>query len=289
MTTIKWKCLLCGDIITSDSKDTHQMNYCSCGASAIDLEDSYCRMVGSQIQYLEKNGKKQKNLRFYDGTHTYFFGRQKLTSVTTWVGQFFDKFDAKAIAKRLSYSPKYRALGMGMRAIMKEWKELAEHGTKIHDQIENSFNTGCDIDRQASAAVTWVIHELDYDYRQPEVKVYDDELGLAGMIDLLVTHEDHTVTLVDWKTNKQLRDVGYNNKKAKDPIVHLQDCNIDKYKLQLSTYSYILKRKGIEVRECIIVHIPLESAETGEPKQIIRFQPLYEEVEEMFKHDEDNE
>jgi len=43
---IKWKCEYCGDIVSSDSKVRHKMDYCKCKKSAIDLEEHYRREVG---------------------------------------------------------------------------------------------------------------------------------------------------------------------------------------------------------------------------------------------------
>ena len=40
------QCEECDDIITSYSHLRHTMNYCKCGKSAVDLEESYCRYVG---------------------------------------------------------------------------------------------------------------------------------------------------------------------------------------------------------------------------------------------------
>jgi len=43
---MKWECLTCGKVNTSDSSVTHQLDMCSCGNSGIDLEEYYTRFIG---------------------------------------------------------------------------------------------------------------------------------------------------------------------------------------------------------------------------------------------------
>lgn len=42
----KWRCTKCGDEVESDDEERHQMDWCKCGKTAIDLEKFYCRTVG---------------------------------------------------------------------------------------------------------------------------------------------------------------------------------------------------------------------------------------------------
>lgn len=47
MVTWKWKCDICNDIVVSDSREKHTMNYCRCKLSAVDLEEDYSREIGA--------------------------------------------------------------------------------------------------------------------------------------------------------------------------------------------------------------------------------------------------
>ncbi len=51
---VKWKCTKCNSVQTSDSKEQYQMDYCSCGACALDLEEGYSRVMGGD--YYERIG-----------------------------------------------------------------------------------------------------------------------------------------------------------------------------------------------------------------------------------------
>jgi len=44
---LKWQCNKCKDIVTSYSSSRHDMNFCKCGESAVDLEEHYQRSLGS--------------------------------------------------------------------------------------------------------------------------------------------------------------------------------------------------------------------------------------------------
>jgi len=41
-----WQCECCKDVVISYSHIRHDMNYCECGKSAVDLEDCYQRNMG---------------------------------------------------------------------------------------------------------------------------------------------------------------------------------------------------------------------------------------------------
>lgn len=47
MTRMIWQCNDCMDIVVSYSHLRHDMNWCECKKSSIDLEEDYCRGVGS--------------------------------------------------------------------------------------------------------------------------------------------------------------------------------------------------------------------------------------------------
>ena len=58
------------------------------------------------------------------------------TSVTTYIDYFFEKFDAKKVAKKLvAKYPKYE--NRTVESLLAEWDESAKYGTIVHDEIEN--------------------------------------------------------------------------------------------------------------------------------------------------------
>ena len=43
---IIWKCTECGSVQTSNSNESHKMDYCDCKCTALDLEEDYQRIIG---------------------------------------------------------------------------------------------------------------------------------------------------------------------------------------------------------------------------------------------------
>jgi ATP-dependent exoDNAse (exonuclease V) beta subunit len=229
--------------------------------------------------------KKQRKLRYYQKSHTYRVGKKKLTSVTQFIGQFFSKFDAKEIARKLAKFPFNRKAGRGVRYWLNEWKKSSEYGTLVHKEIEN-FIKGTHIelpDKRTAQAINWLAHcgMLPVD---TEFILYDEDLGLAGTIDCImedpVTGE---LTLVDWKTNKEIKKKSFDGKMGKQPINHLEDHSFNRYSLQLSMYRYLLEKKGFKVKNCLLIHLKEES--------IVKYEVPYlnKELELMLTSKRENE
>ena len=65
------------------------------------------------------------------------------TSVTSFVGSFFEPFDEIKIANHLvNKVPKY--FGETPESIMKQWQVAREYGTEVHLEIENWIKDGTD-------------------------------------------------------------------------------------------------------------------------------------------------
>jgi len=211
---------------------------------------------------------KEKKIKFYPKAHTYWLGKQKMESVTNWIGNFFPKFDAKGIARKLSKFKVNRQRKHGVRYWLKEWKEAALHGSRVHQLMEWEV-TGQFVDdlvslgyierdfKKANQGCLWLekFDENEYDefIQAPELIMYDEELGLAGTIDLAV-FKDNKVTLIDYKTNKKISKDCY-GKKGYKVLKDMDASNINKYSLQLTMYAYMLERKGWEIDKLILVHL----------------------------------
>ena len=44
---IRWRCPECKDLVVSTDTIRHQMDYCKCNKTAMDLEKEYTRLVGN--------------------------------------------------------------------------------------------------------------------------------------------------------------------------------------------------------------------------------------------------
>jgi ATP-dependent exoDNAse (exonuclease V) beta subunit len=200
-------------------------------------------------------------IKFNKKKHTYKIGDKELMSVTKWCGQFFEEFDAKAVARKLAKFPVNRANKRGVRYWLNQWKESAEHGTRVHKSIERYIQHGVgsmasELDTPKIEAGVDYIDWLRTNFGQEltlevEKIIYDEELGLAGTVDCVLSHKKH-IRIIDWKTNKQISKTG--NPKTLCPNI-MGDGNLSKYELQLNMYAYMLSRQGYFIESLRVVHL----------------------------------
>jgi len=242
-----------------------------------------------------KENKKQ-GIKFYHKSHKYKYGKDELTSVTRFISKFFPEFEAKELAKKLASFPWAKKQGKTMRTFLKEWKETAEVGTKIHEYMENYCKNTmqeCDFEEilankeyKVQRGIEWLDKFLESKKKYillPEALVYDIPNKLAGTVDLIVVEENEDpvdkpyITLIDWKSNTNFTK-NYDNQNGKEPISHLPNTKLSKYTLQLSMYAYMLEQQGeAYVKELLLV-------ELGDEKvKVHKVDYLKKEVEDMIK------
>lgn len=212
-------------------------------------------------------------LKFNEKTHKYSKGKIRYTSVTEFISKFFEEFDDRALARKLNKMRGTKWYKMGIRKILSQWKEQRDYGTRVHEEIDNlitEYSYGGIVSEETKNAINW-LHQFERGLGEPieysEYRICDDELKLAGTIDLMIESNlsDESimrkVDLVDWKVTKE---ISYENKYGKKGIKkstkELDDCNFIKYSLQLNLYAYILQRKGIMISSLRIIHLTKEEA-----------------------------
>ena len=139
-----------------------------------------------------------------------------------------------------------------------ENRKSCERGTKIHEELENSFyKKSKEISLQkfgigGKFECKKDYPELDLEYGvYPEYLIYresdDGILRIAGQVDLIIK-SGNDIYIIDHKTNKKIdQKSGFNTStrsttKMKYPLNNLDDCNFYHYTLQLSTYAWMLQK-----------------------------------------------
>jgi ATP-dependent exoDNAse (exonuclease V) beta subunit len=196
-------------------------------------------------------------MKFNKKKHTYKKGKDEYISVTTFLKQFFKPFDERKVAKFLTFLDKRKGIKTGVRHYLKQWKADREHGTRVHELIQTSdeslIKEPRDFDKWKQAQ-KFIEKNITYSV-EDEMLVAASDLKLAGTIDYLGM-TGNGLHLVDWKTNKSINTTAYKNEKCKEPLQHLDDCNFQKYRLQLLLYSYILETYyGLNIAKVSIVHL----------------------------------
>tara|TARA_Y100001978_G_C23538841_1_gene358733 strand:+ start:58 stop:774 length:717 start_codon:yes stop_codon:yes gene_type:complete len=198
-----------------------------------------------------------------DENHTYILSNQpgiKFISVTTFIEKFFAGFDPESVANKLinNYS-KYS--NFSVSELISKWKEAADHGTKVHMEIEQWIQSGIEPNElKAKNGKEWL--RVNFDKSNviffPEIIVYSKELSIAGTIDLVIQNKNTgEYDIYDWKTSKKIEMRSYGNKRGTHEVTkNIMDCNFYHYSLQMSLYSYILEKYyNIKINNNHIVHL----------------------------------
>ena len=199
-------------------------------------------------------------LKFTAHNHKYTSDEHPIDwlSVTSFISNFKQPFEADKIAEKSSKNKKSKWYGMTPEDIKLAWKAEANRattlGTWYHNCREADICGLSNMERHGMTIPVFKPVEVDgvkYSPNQklsdgiyPEHMVYLRSAGLCGQSDL-VEVVDGEVHITDYKTNKEIKIEGYTNWEGKTqkmlpPVSHLDDCHLNHYALQLSMYMYII-------------------------------------------------
>lgn len=269
-------------------------------------------------QVLERRNSHARDvlIKFYARGHKYEItsdSKSKYTSVTTWNHKHFPKFDADAIIANIfrskSWGPDHKYWGLTAEQIKALWKTTGDTaagtGTNLHERIENFMNDKrfqfeytqkelyemykCDNKNKVDDAVEWE-YFIRFVNEHPKLKpyrtewmIFDEDLKLAGSIDMVYENQDGTLLIYDWKRSKDISKINGWNKFATNPLIsHMPDSNFWHYALQLNTYKAILERKyGKQVTKLCLVRLHPDNEENTYELLDVPF--LTKELEDLFE------
>ena len=211
---------------------------------------------------MKYNDFNTNNISLEKDEHVYTLDKSdiKFTSVTSFIAEFFEEFDSVKIATKLvTKIPKYGAFTV--EELINKWKAAADHGTKVHDEIEEYIlNKSQPKEIKAIHGINWLEKHLDTGKHivYTEKIIYSEELKLAGSVDLIIKNtETNEYTIIDWKTNEKITTSSYKNQMGTHSITSdIEHCKYSIYSLQLSLYRYILEKYyGLNIIRQLIVHL----------------------------------
>ena len=262
----------------------------------------------------EKNEHaRDKDMQFVESTHKYTIitdPDSKYDSVTTWNHSHFAHFNAALIIKNMmkgkNWNPENKYWGMTAEEIKKKWSQdglkAASLGTALHYAIECFMNIA---DKASTTDPTthMVYHTEGSVYASPEWsyfleftrafpdlkpyrtewRIYDEDIKLAGSIDMVYENEDGTLSIYDWKRCKEISKTNAFKKHAKTACInYLPDTNFWHYSLQLNTYKAILERKyGKIIKDLYLVQLHEENPR--KTFELIKVADLSAEIEKLFE------
>lgn len=220
--------------------------------------------------------RRDRHIRFINETHTYLidFDSSNYTSVTTFVHSLFEKFDSDIIIDKMfksnNWNSNHKYWGMSIENIKLKWEEnkneVSSAGTSMHYNIECFYNNknlpinyshkelyefyNLNKNQYNHDSIEWK-YFINFVKETPHLKpyrtewcVFNENIKIAGSIDMIYENDDGSLSIYDWKRCKTISRVNNFNKFANSEIIpHLHDTNYWHYALQLNIYKYIIETK----------------------------------------------
>lgn len=245
-------------------------------------------------EYLKILKDSFKDFVFYEDGHYYECkGKRVGISVTTFIHEFCNEFDAEGMAEKVANRD-----GKTIQQILDEWAYKrdfsCEKGTTCHEWSQSLWSGAeykpllFDESKEYMSALVKIRSQgvnFKNDYQEhlehliDELPIGSEEYDIASCVDHLFYNKlTGGLVLVDYKTNSLMD--GYNKKAYKKamkvPLSHINDDALHHYHIQLSIYKYLIEKyTGLKVDEMFIVYM----SENIENYEIIDIPYLKEEVE----------
>lgn len=191
---------------------------------------------------------------FDESTHSYYKGGNRLTSVTTFIGKYKNKFDSEYNSKRIAIRE-----GKTQDQVLKEWSDKALKstimGTHIHKIFEDYINgleyKDSGVYQKEKVAIKF-INEMFLTERLRPIDCEDIVYNqfLAGQVDCKAEDQKGNRYILDWKTNEEISTNNW-GKNMLGIFSHIPDCTMNHYFIQPSIYQ----RLDGNIKECYVVHI----------------------------------
>lgn len=247
-------------------------------------------------EYLNELDKAFGDFKFFEEDHHYEYkGKQVGISVTRFIEEYCNEFDADTVAERIATRD-----GKPIQEVLNEWKvknQIAcEKGSKGHEYAQSLWsgtNTLEEIKSSSEAVkilLEPILRQADNfynDYKDRLEHLYDeyiigsDEYNIASAIDhIFINKLTGGLVLVDYKTNSDIHKSEKYAKSMKVPLTHLKDFTLNHYYIQLSIYKYLVEKyTNLKFEEMFIVYF----SENIENYEIIEVPYLYKEVKNILE------
>ena len=210
--------------------------------------------------------KKFEKFKFYEAEHiyTYMDNNKEVeisTSVTALIEEYTNSFDEEKAAELKALKD-----GVAKEDILKKW-EYDRNFACTKGTVTHAYNEYLWQDKIYNYDKEAIIKEFGSDVIEPcwdklksicesfhnkfkdnlipigiEQVIGSIDYDIAGTIDFLAYSKKlDSLIIIDYKTNKEIRNTSFNNQKMLKPLNDIIDSNFYHYSLQLAIYKYLLE------------------------------------------------
>lgn len=248
-------------------------------------------------EYLKELNKAFGDFKFFENGHYYEYkGKQVGISVTRFIEQYCNEFDAQAVAEKVAIKQ-----NKTVQEVLDEWeyknKFACEKGSTCHEYAQTlwsrekwQFKSFDNSEEYIKAVEKICIQALDFkedycdrlEHLADEFVVGSPEYDICSAIDhLFINKLTGGLVLVDYKTNSDIHKTEKYAKDMKVPLQHLKDFTLNHYYIQLSIYKYLVEKyTNLKIEEMFIVYF----SENIENYEIIEIPYLKKEVEKILEN-----
>lgn len=248
-------------------------------------------------EYLKELNKAFRDFKFFENGHYYEYkGKRVGISVTRFIEQYCNEFDAQAVAEKVAIKQ-----NKTVQEVLDEWdyknKFACEKGHLGHLYAQSLWNKEnvfeeikkCSEDVKTPLGLIMNQAEDFYDdykdrleHLADEFVVGSPEYDICSAIDhLFINKLTGGLVLVDYKTNSDIHKTEKYAKDMKVPLQHLKDFTLNHYFIQLSIYRYLVEKyTNLKIEEMFIVYF----SENIENYEIIGIPYLKKEVEKILEN-----
>ena len=255
-----------------------------------------------------------KDILFFEKDHSYKIdGEPVKYSVTRLLHKYQKEFPEKAISSSIA-----KREGIQIEDVLEKWnfeRDYANHkGTEFHlyvenflirkkysidrDAVDNFFKSrpnfyyeGCIkkyYEDMAKMLKNFMLffdwYKEDHHLIKSEFVVGDLKTKLVGTMDnLSFNKKTNELVIFDYKTNKKINKISKYKNKLLSPFNHLDDCEYNKYTLQIWLYKLILERNTpFSIGDCYILWF------SGDGYEKIKIPNFRKEAELILEIEEKN-
>lgn len=248
-------------------------------------------------EYLKELNKAFGDFKFFENGHYYEYkGKRVGISVTRFIEQYCNEFDAQAVAEKVAIKQ-----NKTVQEVLDEWdyknKFACEKGSAIHEYTQSLWSKEkykvryFDNSEKFINTVEYIARQsIDFynDYQDrlehlaDEFVVGSPDYDICSAIDhLFINRLTGGLVLVDYKTNSDIHKTEKYAKNMKVPLQHLKDFTLNHYYIQLSIYRYLVEKyTNLKIEEMFIVYF----SENIENYEIIEIPYLKDEVEKILEN-----